>query len=109
MWDRRYNNGKYNADELFYDDTHVPSEELFWKTKKYAWQQEVRVIIANINFKSLFGVGKHDYRKCYLEVELPHFQEYAEIYSAIDVEQMASVLSGNLYAADAEAVDLPEL
>ena len=26
---------KYNVDELFYDDTHVPSEELFWKTKKY--------------------------------------------------------------------------
>ena len=24
---------KYNVDELFYDDTHVPSEELFWKKK----------------------------------------------------------------------------
>lgn len=79
---------KYNVDELFYDDTHVPSEELFWKTKKYEWQHEVRVIIANINFKSLFGVGKYDYRKCYLEVELPRFQEYSEIYSAADVERV---------------------
>ena len=79
---------KYNVDELFYDDTHVPSKELFWKTKKYEWQHEVRVIIANINFKSLFGVGKYDYRKCYLEVELPRFQEYSEIYSAADVERV---------------------
>lgn len=46
------------------------------------------MIIANINFKSLFGFGKYDYRKCYLEVELPHFQEYAEIYSAKDVENI---------------------
>lgn len=79
---------KYKVGELFFDDAHAPSEELFWKAGRYSWQHEVRVIVANINFKNLYGVGKHDYKSCSFEVKLPHFQEYSEIYLAKDVSSI---------------------
>lgn len=93
---------RHKENEYFYD---LPKEreEIFWKMPRYEYQSEIRVVIPGINFKSrletndtkeneelAFNINndRYDYENKKLNVELPHFQEYTEIFRADEVHTL---------------------
>lgn len=106
---------RHKENEYFYDFSQE-REEIFWKMPRYEYQSEVRFVIPGIAFKPIattvdakedvllknksnnisqneefaFNINndKYDYKNKELTVELPHFQEYTEIFPAVDVHTL---------------------
>lgn len=77
-----------SVDYSRYDDTTIferwnkqELSELFWKRRSYTYQSEMRLEVSKVNFKSdSVDVGM-DYKVNTLDVYLPNFQSYTEIYT----------------------------
>lgn len=54
--------------------------ELFWKRRSYNYQSEARLEVSKVNFKSDSVDFGMDYKVNTLDVYLPNFQSYTEIY-----------------------------
>lgn len=78
----------HKKDDFFFDkrDNYA---EMFWKTPEYSYQNEVRFIIPNINFKQEFTYpGPYSSEENSLLVELPQLKDYSVVFPASKVHSI---------------------
>lgn len=86
---------KHKRNELFFDNPD--SEEVsFWKFPEYEDQSEIRFVIPRINFKQDINnnMDGYDYKQNELNVYLPNFKSYAQVFLA---KEVYSLLFNNFY------------
>ena len=72
---------RYDDNTIFERWNKQELSELFWKRRSYSYQSEMRLEVSKVNFKSDSVDFGMDYKVNTLDVYLPNFQSYTEIYT----------------------------
>ena len=72
---------RYDDNTIFERWNKQELSELFWKRRSYTYQSEMRLEVSKVNFKSDSVDFGMDYKVNTLDVYLPNFQSYTEIYT----------------------------
>ena len=78
---------KHNYFDFFFDATPT-MDELFWKSKQYEPQSEVRFVIPNIGFRQKFSFVGYNYKRNIINVQLPNLPDYSRFFRGDEVSNI---------------------
>lgn len=87
----KINYDKFLSKKYFIDNEN-PTEEIFWKRKKFEWQSEVRFVIPHIHFAERYSQDSYRYDTHRLKIELPNLHSYAEFRIVDNINKNIDIL-----------------